>query len=116
VNRRRILVQLNKGEAVHGMRDYLFFDNKGQIRKQQPDDLVNLVGCLNLVSNAITVWNTVYMQAAIDELIRQGESIADSELVHLSPIRFQHINRYGRFRFDIGDDVASSGLRPLRSD
>ncbi|MCA9945934.1 MAG: Tn3 family transposase [Anaerolineales bacterium] len=115
-NRRRILVQLNKGEEVHGLRDYLFFDNKGQIRKQQPDDLVNLVGCLNLVSNAITVWNTVYMQAAIDELIRQGESIEDSELVHLSPIRFQHINRYGRFRFDIGDDVASSGLRPLRSD
>jgi hypothetical protein len=56
------------------------------------------------------------MQAAIDELIRKGESIEDSELVHLSPIRFQHINRYGRFRFDIGDDVASSGLRPLRSD
>lgn len=115
-NRRRILVQLNKGEEVHGLRDYLFFDNKGQIRKQQPDDLVNLVGCLNLVSNAITVWNTVYMQAAIDELVRQGESIEESELVHLSPIRFQHINRYGRFRFDIGDDVASSGLRPLRSD
>ena len=90
-NRRRILVQLNKGEEVHGLRDYLFFDNKGQIRKQQPDDLVNLVGCLNLVSNAITVWNTVYMQAAIDELIRKGESIEDFELVHLSPIRFQHI-------------------------
>ena len=115
-NRRRILVQLNKGEEVHNLRDYLFFDNKGEIRKQQPDDLVNLVGCLNLVSNAVTVWNTVYMQAAIDELIRNGESIEESELVHLSPIRFQHINRYGRFRFDIGDDVASSGLRPLRSD
>ena len=55
------------------------------------------------------------MQAAIDEPIRNGESIEESELVHLSPIRFQHINRYGRFRFDIGDDVASSGLRPLRS-
>lgn len=115
-NRRRILVQLNKGEEVHGLRNYLFFDNKGQIRKQQPDDLVNPVGCLNLVSNAITVWNTVYMQAAIDELIRQGKSIEDSELVHLSPIRFRHINRYSQFRFDIGDEVTSSSLRPLRSD
>jgi hypothetical protein len=56
------------------------------------------------------------MQAAIDELVRKGETIEQSELVHLSPIRFQHINRYGRFRFDIGDDVMSSGLRPLRSD
>ena len=56
------------------------------------------------------------MQAAIGELIRKGKSIEESELVHLSPIRFQHVNRYGRFRFDTGDDVSSSGLRPLRSD
>jgi TnpA family transposase len=115
-NRRRILVQLNKGEEVHGLRDFLFFDNKGQIRKQQPDDLVNLAGCLNLVSNAVIVWNTVYMQAAIEELKRRGQSINEADFVHLSPVRFKHINRYGKFRFDIGDDLAPSGLRPLRPD
>ncbi len=114
-NRRRILVQLNKGEQVHGLREFLFFDNKGQIRKQQPDDLVNLAGCLNLVSNAIIVWNTVYMQAIIDELRRRGQTINQADLVHLSPVRFDHINRYGKFRFDLDDDFASSGLRPLRS-
>jgi TnpA family transposase len=115
-NRRRILVQLNKGEEVHGLRDFLFFDNKGQIRKQQPDELANLAGCLNLVSNAVIVWNTVYMQAAIEELRRQGHSINEADFVHLSPVRFKHINRYGKFRFDIGDDLAPTGLRPLRSD
>jgi TnpA family transposase len=115
-NRRRILVQLNKGEEVHGLRDFLFFDNKGQIRKQQPDDLVNLAGCLNLVSNAVIVWNTVYMQAAIAELGKRGHAIDEVDLVHLSPVRFKHINRYGKFRFDVGDDLASTGLRPLRSD
>ena len=114
-NRRRLLVQLNKGEEVHGLREFLFFDNKGKIRKQQPDDLVNLAGCLNLVSNAVIVWNTVYMQAAIDELRRQGHTVNEDDFVHLSPVRFQHINRYGKFRFDVGDDLASSGLRPLRS-
>lgn len=115
-NRRRILVQLNKGEEVHGLRDFLFFDNKGQIRKQQPDDLANLAGCLNLVSNVVIVWNTVYMQVAIEELRRRGHSINEADFVHLSPVRFRHINRYGKFRFDIGDDLAPSGLRPLRSD
>lgn len=115
-NRRRILVQLNKGEEVHGLREFLFFDNKGQIRKQQPDDLVNLAGCLNLVSNAVIVWNTVYMQAAIEELKERGHSINEADFVHLSPVRFKHINRYGKFRFDVGDDLAPSGLRPLRSD
>lgn len=115
VNRRRILTQLNKGEEVHGLREFLFFDNKGQIRKQQPDELVNLAGCLNLVSNAVIVWNTVYLQAAIEELRRRGEVIREADLVRLSPVRFRHINRYGKFRFDLGDDLASSGLRPLRS-
>ena len=114
-NRRRILVQLNKGEEVNGLRDFLFFDNKGQIRKQQPDDLVNLAGCLNLVSNAVIVWNTVYMQAAIDELRTRGQTVYEADFVHLSPVRFKHINRYGKFRFDVGDDFAPSGLRPLRS-
>jgi len=114
-NRRRILTQLNKGEDVHGLREYLFFDNKGQIRKQQPDELVNLAGCLNLVSNAVIVWNTVYLQAAVEELRKQDEVIREADLVHLSPVRFRHINRYGKFRFDLGDDLASSGLRPLRS-
>jgi hypothetical protein len=27
----------------------------------------------------------------------------------------KHINRYGKFHFDVGDDVDPSGLRPLRS-
>ncbi len=55
------------------------------------------------------------MQAAIDELRRQGHVVNVDDFVHLSPVRFQHINRYGKFRFDVGDDVAPSGLRPLRS-
>jgi TnpA family transposase len=114
-NRRRILRQLNKSEQVHGLRDYLFFDNKGQIRKQQPEDLVNLAGCLHLVSNAVVVWNTVYMQAAIDKLKGKGQAILDEELAHISPVRFKHINRYGKFRFDLGEDLTTSGLRSLRA-
>lgn len=114
--RRRILGQLNKGEEVHSLREFLFFDNKGQIRKHQPDDLVNLASCMNLVSNAVVVWNTVYMQRAIEELQGRGYTVSEADLVHLSPVRFSHINRYGKFRFDLGDDLASSGLRPLRGD
>ena len=114
-NRRRILVQLNKGEEVHGLREFLFFDNKGQIRKQQPDELVNLAGCLNLISNAVIVWNTVYMQEVIDELRKRGHAVNEADFNHLSSVRFQHINRYGKFRFDLSDDLAPSGLRPLRS-
>ena len=76
------------------------------------DDLVNLAGCLNLISNAVIVWNTVYMQVAIDELMQRGETVHETDFVRLSPARSKHINRLGKFRFDVGDDLAQSGLRP----
>jgi hypothetical protein len=57
------------------------------------------------------------MQVAIEELVGRGYAVEETDLVHLSPVRFKHINRYGKFRFDLGDnELASSGLRPLRSD
>ena len=51
--RRRILTQLNKGEALHGLREFLLFANKGTLRKKQEEDLRNQAGCLNLVTNAV---------------------------------------------------------------
>jgi TnpA family transposase len=113
--RRRVLVQLNKGEQMHGLRGFLFFDNQGRIRKRQPEGLVNQAGCLNVLSNTIVVWNTVYMQAALDELQRQGHLMNEADLVHLSPARYAHINPYGKFRFELGANLTSDGLRPLRS-
>jgi TnpA family transposase len=113
--RRRILSQLNKSESVHRLRRFLFFDNQGQLRKRQQDDLVNQAGCLNLLSNAIIVWNTVYLQAALTELARQGYPVEPGEVAHLSPLRFEHINPYGKFQFDFSTDLTAAGLRPLRS-
>jgi TnpA family transposase len=111
----RILVQLNKGENVHRLRRFLFFDNLGRIRKREPDELVNQAGCLNLMTNAIVVWNTVYMQTAIDALAARGHSFGGEALARLSPVRFEHINPYGRFEFEFRVALDSSGLRPLRS-
>ena len=49
--RRRILIQLNKGESIHALRKYIYFWNEGKIRKRQPVDQLNQASCLNLVSN-----------------------------------------------------------------
>jgi hypothetical protein len=58
----------------------------------------------------------VYMRAAIEELKERGHSINEADFLHLSPMRFKHINRYGKFRFNMGNDLDSTGLRPLQSD
>lgn len=112
--RRRINRQLNKGEALHALRDFLFFAQKGTVRRKQEEEQLHQAGCLNLLTNAVVVWNTVYMAAAIDHLRAQGYPVREADLTHLSPARFEHINLLGQYRFEIDEELSYTQLRPLR--
>src|SRR5206468_7050883 len=70
--RRRINTQLNKGEALHSLREFLFFAHRGKIRRKQGEEQVHQAACLNLLTNCVIAWNTVYMAAAIDRLRIDG--------------------------------------------
>ena len=111
---RQIHRQLNKGEALHSLRRYLMVAQEAQIRKRYPDDQLNQAHCLNLVTNAVVVWNTVYMWEAIEQLKREGRQIDEEDVKHLSPARYEHINVYGRYFFPISEEMSRKGLRPLR--
>jgi len=111
---RQIHRQLNKGEALHSLRRYLMVAQEAQIRKRYPDDQLNQAHCLNLVTNTVVVWNTVYMWEAIEQLKREGRQIDEEDVGHLSPARYEHINVYGRYFFPIGEEMNRKGLRPLR--
>ncbi len=65
-DRRRINLQLNKGEALHSLRTAITVVNKGVLRRKQEEALTHQAGCLNLVTNAVIIWNTVYMAKAIE--------------------------------------------------
>lgn len=41
------------------------------------------------------------MQAAIQQLKQEGHPIEDEDVAHLSPARFEHVNPYGKYYFDI---------------
>ena len=112
--RRRINTQLNKGEALHGLREFLLFANKGVLRKKQEEELMNQAGCLNLVTNAVVTWNTVYMAAVIDRLRAEGKRVNEEDIARLSPARYEHINPYGKYRFVVEEGLSRSRLRPLR--
>ncbi len=73
---------------------------------------MNQSACLNLVSNAIIVWNTVYMQAIFDLMRAEGRPPLAEDVGHLSPARYEHVNIIGKFRFDL--DASVEGLRELR--
>lgn len=110
--RRRIETQLNKGERLHQLRKFLFFGREGSIRHKHLEAQTDQAQCLNLITNAVIVWNTVYMQAAVDQLRTEGMDIHDNDLTMLSPTRFEHISRYGTYHFNV--DELPEKLRPLR--
>ena len=60
-------------------------------REDQEDQL----GALGLVTNVVVLWNTIYMQDALDHLQQSGMSILDDDVVKLSPLRNEHMKPSG---------------------
>ena len=112
--RRRISRQLNKGEALHSLRSYLSIANQGVIKRKNDDGVTNQVNCLNLVTNSVITWNTVYMNAAIEQLKNEGHEIREKDVQHIWPTRYEHINVYGKYNFDVDERFNGKELRPLR--
>jgi len=106
---------LNKGESLHALRDFLFGGDKGVIRRKQYEAQTNQAMCLNVVTNAVVIWNTVYMQAVLDQLRAEGSRVQEEELAYLSPARFEHVNPYGKYAFPIDQALKRQGLRSLRA-
>jgi TnpA family transposase len=113
-DRRRFLRQLNKGEALHDLRAALVIANKGQLRQRRGEALTQQALCLNLVTNAVIVWNTVYMAAVVEQLKQEGYLVHDQDLAHVWPTRYAHINMHGKYRFNVEEARARKGLRPLQ--
>jgi TnpA family transposase len=112
--RQRVHTQLNKGEKLHDLRKFLFFAREGVVSQKYEDGQANQAGCLNLLTNAVVVWNTVYMQAALEAMQQEGYPVQEEDLAHLWPSRFAHIHRYGKYAFDVEAARTRVGLRPLK--
>jgi TnpA family transposase len=112
--RRKINTQLNKGEALHALRNFFWFGGDGKIRKKQQEGQQEQALCLNVVTNCVVLWNTVYMQQILQELQQQGYPADPSDIRYLSPARFAHINRLGKYFFDFDEKELDGRLRDLR--
>lgn len=54
---------------------------------------------LNIIINAISVWNTVYLQQATKHRKKQGK-LQEELLNHISPLGWEHINFLGECKFN----------------
>lgn len=112
--RRRILTQLNRGESRHAVARAICHGQKGEIRKRYQDGQEEQLGALGLVTNAVVLWNTIYMQAALAHIRDEGEAINEDYESRLSPLRHAHINMLGHYTFTLADQVTKGQLRPLK--
>ena len=113
--RRRIHAGLNKGEARNALARAAFFNRLGELRDRTQESQKSRASGLNLVVAAITLWNTVYLERAVRVLRQQGQDIPDDLLAHISPLKWEHINLTGDYRWRRDGGLRNRALRPLRS-
>lgn len=111
--RRRIHRGLNKGEAMNALARAIFFGKHGELRERALQDQLQRASALNIIINAISVWNTVYLQQATEHRKKQGK-LQEELLNHISPLGWEHINFLGEYKFNFRQNTSLNSLRPLK--
>jgi TnpA family transposase len=112
--RRNTLIQLNRHESRHSVARDLFHGKRGELRQRYREGQEDQLGALGLVVNIIVLWNTIYMDAVLKQLRKEGYPVRDEDVARLAPTIRAHINVMGRHSFVMPESVARGELRPLR--
>ena len=112
--RRRILTQLNRHEGRHRLARMIFHGKRGELRQRYREGQEDQLGSLGLVTNIVVLWNTIYIDAALDRLRAEKYDVRLEDVARLSPLGHSHVNMLGRYAFTLPDTVARGELRPLR--
>jgi TnpA family transposase len=111
--RRRILTQLNRTEKRHDLARVICHGRRGEIRKRYREGQEDQLGALGLVTNAVVLWNTIYMQDALNHLKQTGLPILDNDIAGLWPLRHEHLNVLGHYSFSLSETILAGKHRPL---
>ena len=111
--RRRVQAGLNKGEAKNALSRAVFFNRLGELRDRSFENQRYRASGLNLVVAAIVLWNTVYLERAVEALKVHGVTVEQDFLKHLSPLGWEHINLTGDYVWKPAK-LQPGRFRPLR--
>ena len=112
--RRRVQSGLNKGEARNALARAVFFNRLGEIRDYSFEQQQYRASGLNLLTAAIVLWNTVYIERAVKALREQGQEIDDDHLQYLSPLGWEHISMTGDYVWKSNFEMGKGKFRPFR--
>ncbi len=111
-HRRTVNTQTTVQESRHRLARKVFHGKHGQVYQKYREGQEDQLGALGLVINAITLWNTRYLDAARTHLETHGCPVREEDAVRLSPLGHAHLNELGRYTFPT--HIPDAGLRPLR--
>ena len=74
--RRQATAELNKGESRNALARAVCFHRLGRLRDRTAEDMAHRASGLNLVVNAIVLWNTTYLARAVEYARAQGVEVA----------------------------------------
>ena len=112
--RRRVQAGLNKGEARNALARAVFFNRLGEIRDRSFEQQRYRASGLNLVTAAIVLWNTAYLERATNALNGHGKPVDETLFQYLSPLGWEHINLTGDYLWRSSTKVGAGKFRPLR--
>jgi TnpA family transposase len=114
--RRCIGVHLNRHEGRHSVARVIFHGNRGELRQPYREGQEDQLAALGFALNVLVLWNTQYMDDAVNHLRHIGREINDEHLARLSPLQYEHILMLGTFPFTLPHELASGQRRALRID
>jgi len=109
--RQRCQAGLNKSEARHALAQAVFVHKQGRIADRTLQNQEHRASGLNLVIAAIALWNTLYMERAVEHLRAREAAAPDALLAHLSPMSWAHVSLTGDYLWAAAK--SDGGFRPL---
>lgn len=91
----------------------IFFGKQGELRERTMQSQLQKASELNLIINAINIWNTLYLEKAINYKESIGEYIDYNLISHISPLGWGHINTLGEYTFNLNELESTELYRPL---
>lgn len=108
-----LIRSLLKSSRPSGLARAICYGQRGEIRKRYREGQEDQLGALGLVTNAVVLWNTLYMQEALSWMHSHGEETADEDIARLCPLMHGHINMLGHYTFTLPEDILKGELRTL---
>jgi TnpA family transposase len=95
--RRRVHAGLNKGEARNALARAVFFNRLSEIRDRSFEQQRYRASGRNLVTAAVVLWNTVYLERATHALRGNTHAVDNAQLQYLSPLGWEQVNLTGDY-------------------